>query len=397
MEVPLLNLKAQHDALQPALDEACQRVIRSGQYVLGPEVEALESEIESDLQVNHAIAVSSGTDALLMALMAHGIGPGDEVLVPAFTFFASAGCVARVGARPVFVDVCPVCFNIDLAHAETLVTPQTRAIIPVHLFGQGAEMDDTLALARQHNLIVIEDNAQAVGGRYRGRMLGSMGHCATLSFYPTKNLSALGDAGMLLTQDGELADRFRQLRNHGMHPRYIHHQIGGNFRMDAFQGAILREKRKHLSVWNHRRGEVAAAYTRGLSQFARVIVADEATCSCPRDVLGGQHNEQEERLVLPVAYSHNDPVWHQYTLRVRLGERDALQTYLKERGIQTGVFYPLSLDQQPCFQYLLEGKLNSIATAHCLARQVLQLPIYPELTQEQIDYVIATIGQWLAA
>ena len=242
MNVNLLDLKAQNGALEPELNEAFLRVLRSGHFILGPEVDRFERALAEFTGAKHALGVSSGTDAILVALMAHGIGPGDEVLCPSFTFFATAGCVARVGATPVFVDSCPVCFNLDVRDAARRITPRTKAIIPVHLFGQPAEMDGVLDLARRHGLRVIEDAAQAMGATYRGRQVGTLGDFGTISFFPTKNLGALGDAGALLTNDTALFERAKILRMHGMDPKYVHQVVGGNFRLDALQAAMLSVK-----------------------------------------------------------------------------------------------------------------------------------------------------------
>src|SRR5271154_4028980 len=247
MNVNLLDLKAQNGALETEFRDAFLRVLRSGHFILGPEVEKFERALAEFTGAKHALGVSSGTDAILLALMALGIGPGDEVLCPSFTFFATAGCVSRVGAKPVFVDSCPVCFNLDLRDAARRVTARTKAILPVHLFGQAAEMDGVLALAREHGLRVIEDVAQAIGATYRGRQVGTLGDFGTISFFPTKNLGALGDAGAVVTNDSALFERAKILRMHGMEPKYRHQVIGGNFRLDALQAAMLAVKLPHFN------------------------------------------------------------------------------------------------------------------------------------------------------
>jgi dTDP-4-amino-4,6-dideoxygalactose transaminase len=247
MNVNLLDLKAQNGALEPELNEAFLRVLRSGHFILGPEVERFERALAEFTGAKHALGVSSGTDAILVALMALGIGPGDEVLCPSFTFFATAGCVARVGATPVFVDSCPVCFNLDVRDAARRITPRTKAIIPVHLFGQAAEMDGVLELAAKSGLKIIEDAAQAMGATYRGKQVGTLGDFGTISFFPTKNLGALGDAGALLANDTALFERAKILRMHGMEPKYYHQVVGGNFRLDALQAAMLSVKLPHFN------------------------------------------------------------------------------------------------------------------------------------------------------
>lgn len=260
MKVPLLDLQLQNAELAPQLAEAFQRVLKSGRFIGGPEVDSFEESVSKRVGVPHAIGVSSGTDAILLALMALEIGPGDEVICPSFTFFATAGCVARVGATPVFADSCQDCFNIDVADARRRITSKTKVIIPVHLFGQCAGMDGVSALARDHGLAVIEDAAQALGAEYKGRPAGSMGIFAAFSFYPSKNLGGFGDAGLLATTDGDLAAKARLLRNHGAERRYFHQRIGGNFRLDPLQAALLAVKLERLESYTERRSRNAAYY-----------------------------------------------------------------------------------------------------------------------------------------
>src|SRR5260221_1622608 len=284
MNVNLLDLKAQNGALEPELNEAFLRVLRSGHFILGPEVERFERSLAEFTGAKYALGLSSGTDAILVALMALGIGPGDEVLCPSFTFFATAGCVARVGATPVFVDSCPVCFNLDLRDAARRVTSQTKAIIPVHLFRQTAEMDGVLELARAHGLNVIEDAAQALGATYRGQPAGTMGDFGTISFFPTKNLGALGDAGALLIDDPVLYERARILRVHGSEPKYHHPMIGGNFRLDALQAALLAVKLPHFNDYTAARRRNAAFYTERLAVLPGMRMAQAEDCSCAQPV-----------------------------------------------------------------------------------------------------------------
>src|SRR5476651_1763621 len=280
MNVNLLDLKAQNQALEPELQEAFLRVLRSGHFILGPEVDRFERALAEFTGAKFALGVSSGTDAILLALMALGIGPGDEVLCPSFTFFATAGCVARVGAKPVFVDSCPVSFNLDVSDAARRITPRTKAIMPVHLFGQAAEMNGVLELARQHSLRVIEDAAQAMGATYRGKQVGTLGDFGTISFFPTKNLGALGDAGALLTNDTALFERAKILRMHGMEPKYHHQVVGGNFRLDALQAAMLSVKLPHFDGYTAGRRRNAALYTERLSKLPGVEIAQTQDCGC---------------------------------------------------------------------------------------------------------------------
>lgn len=391
MNVNLLDLKPQNGALEPELNEAFLRVLRSGHFILGPEVEQFERALEAYTGAKHALGVSSGTDAILVALLALGIGPGDEVLCPSFTFFATASCVARVGATPVFVDSCPVCFNMDVRDAAQQITQNTKAIIPVHLFGQAAEMDSVLALAQQYGLNVIEDAAQAMGAMYRGARVGTIGDFGTVSFFPTKNLGALGDAGALLTNDTVLYERARILRVHGMEPKYHHAFIGGNFRLDALQAAMLSVKLPHFDSYTAARQRNAAHYTERLAVMPGVRMARQEDCCCSQQMLA----KGVAKIVLPISYLHNGHIWNQYTLRVvGGGQRDALHEHLKARGIGSEIYYPVPLHEQACFSYL-GYKPESLPWAHRLAREVISLPIYPEIPAEQIDEVCNAIGEFL--
>jgi dTDP-4-amino-4,6-dideoxygalactose transaminase len=390
MNVSLLDLKPQNGALEAELNAAFLRVLRSGHFILGPEVDQFERALAAYTGARHALGVSSGTDAILVALMALGIGPGDEVLCPTFTFFATAGCVARVGATPVFVDSCPVCFNLDLADAARRVTPRTRAILPVHLFGQAADMDAVMALAREKKLHVIEDAAQAMGATYRGTQVGTIGDFGTISFFPTKNLGALGDAGALLTNDTALFERAKILRMHGMDPKYYHRVIGGNFRLDALQAALLAVKLPHFNSYTEARRRNAARYTERLAALPGAVVARPEDCGC----LDGRRTGREAQLVLPVAYPHNGHIWNQYTLRViGAGQRDALRAHLTAKGIGSEIYYPLPLHEQECFAQL-GARPEDFPVAHQLAGEVISLPICPELPGEQLDQVCAVIGEF---
>jgi dTDP-4-amino-4,6-dideoxygalactose transaminase len=397
MNVNLLDLKAQNGALEPELNKAFLRVLRSGHFILGPEVERFERALAEFTGAKHALGVSSGTDAILLALMALGIGPGDEVLCPSFTFFATAGCVARVGAKPVFVDSCPVCFNLDVRDAARRITPRTKAILPVHLFGQAAEMDGVLELARRHGLRVIEDAAQAMGATYRGKQVGTLGDFGTISFFPTKNLGALGDAGALLTNDTTLAERAKILRVHGMDPKYYHQAVGGNFRLDALQAALLSVKLRHFDGYTAGRRRNAALYTERLAQLPGVEVgrAGDSCCVGIDAKSSGEPLDAKARLILPAAYPHNGHIWNQYTLRViGADRRDALRAHLTARGVGSEIYYPLPLHEQACFAHL-GGKPHDFPWAHRLAGEVISLPIYPEIPPEQIGQVCAVIAEFL--
>lgn len=397
MPVPLLDVNAQNLPLEPDLSEAFKRVLFSGRFILGPEMEAFEKECAQMVGAKHAISVSSGTDALLLAMMALGIGPGDEVLCPAFTFFATASAVSRVGATPVFTDVCPVCFNMDVGSARSKITERTKAMIPVHLFGQSADMDPLMELAKEHGLAVVEDAAQAIGARYKGRGCGTMGLCGTYSFFPSKNLGGLGDGGMLVTNDDAFADHAAVLRMHGMRPKYHHPFIGGNFRMDALQCALLRIKLRHYGDYTADRRRNAAHYLEELSKLPGVIQADPAHCKCA----SSQSRWIEEtgaRLVLPVAYAHNDHIWNQFTLRViGPGQRDSLMKHLQQCQVGCDIYYPLTLDQQECFAGLPEHARSGCETAHRMAGEVLSIPVYGELTEAQRLEVMGAISGWLGA
>ena len=367
MAVPLLDVPAQNGPLESELQAAFLRVLQSGHYILGPEVQTFEEEMATDCGVPYAIGVSSGTDALLLALMSIGIGPGDEVLCPSFTFFATAGSIARTGATPVFVDSIEDTFNIDVADAATKITPRTRAIIPVHLFGGAADMDAVNALANTHSLRVIEDAAQAQGARLQGKPVGSLGDCATFSFYPTKNLGALGDAGMFVTSHDDLAQRARLLRNHGAKPKYHHEAVGGNFRLDELQAAFLRVKRTQLKGWIDRRITNAAQYRKQLENVPGLILPQEAV-------------------------GHT---WNQFTIRLEnRGCRDALASRLREAGIGHEIYYPEALHVQPCFA---THKPAPCPVAEQLSGQVLSLPIYPELHPTQIEEVCSQIESFAHA
>lgn len=361
MPVPLLDFSGQHAAIANEAQAAFAQILASGGFILGKPVEAFEANLAQYCGSRHAVANSSGTDALILAMMALNIGPGDEVIVPSFTFFATAGCVSRIGAKPVFVDIDPKTFNICPAAIEAAITPRTRAIIPVHLFGQCADMTSIMSLAARHNLLVIEDAAQAIGAKDHDRPAGSIGHVGALSFYPTKNLGAFGDAGACLTQDKDLDQMMRWLRLHGQTDVYRHQYIGGNFRIDAIQAAMLDIKLRHLRQAEDSRRAAASRYN---------------------DLLHGLP------VVLPLTAPSQFHVFNQYTLRAP--RRDALCEHLKKRGIGHRIYYPLPLHLQPCFEHLgyLPGRLPESERA---AGEVVSIPLYPDLTVQQQEEVASAI------
>jgi dTDP-4-amino-4,6-dideoxygalactose transaminase len=326
--VPLLDLGRQHQPLLDELTAALRRVCQTGAFVLGPEVKNLEQSIAAYCRVKHAIGCASGSDALLLALMAYDLCPGDEVILPSFTFFATASAVTRLGAKPVFADIDPVTFNIDPTAVSRLITPATKAIIPVHLFGQCAEMDTLSSIAAAAKAPVIEDAAQAIGAEWEGRKAGALGAIGCFSFYPTKNLGGAGDGGMLTTNDDQLAERLRLLRQHGMNPRYYHKVVGVNSRLDSFQAAVLNVKLPHLDEWTELRQANAARY-------------DELFTAAGLD----------RALTLPRARANCRHVWNQYVVRVPDGRRDVLRESLSRAKIGTEIYYPLGLHDQECFRY----------------------------------------------
>lgn len=395
MPVPLLDVNAQNSPLESELQAAFSQVLKHGRFIMGPEMETFEKEIAAMTGAKHALSVSSGTDALLLALMALDIKPGDEVLCPAFTFFATAGAVSRLGAVPVFTDICPVCFNLDVNDAKAKITSKTKAIIPVHLFGQCADMDPILALAKEHGLRVVEDAAQSIGSKYKGHQSGTMGDFGTYSFFPSKNLGGFGDGGMLVTNDDNLAEFARVLRNHGAKPKYFHHYVGGNFRMDTLQCALLSVKVKRYARYTAERQRNAAHYTSELLKLPGVVQADPAHCKCTA-TQDAWLAANDAKIVLPVSYAHNDHIWNQFTLRViGAGKRDSLRDHLMAQKIGCEVYYPVTLDQQQCFADLPAASRAGCEISHRLAGEVLSIPIYGELTEAQRLEVVAAIAGWL--
>jgi dTDP-4-amino-4,6-dideoxygalactose transaminase len=371
MRVPLLELTTQNGALADELKAAAAKVIDSGRYIMGPEIEAFEEEVALYCGAAHGVSVSSGTDALLLTLMALGIEPEDEVIVPSFTFFATAGCVSRLGAVPVFADCSPTTFNLQASDIEPLITEKTKAIIPVHLFGQCAPLGDIRALAQSHNLAIIEDTAQATGARIGDKLAGSIGTAGTFSFFPSKNLGGLGDSGLITTQDEALAEKMRILRMHGSAPKYYHSLIGGNFRMDPLQAALLRLKLPLLDDYIAARRKNAELYFTILAEV------------------------DSERLILPSEQEGHFHTYNQFTLRLPGdGRRDKLREHLASSEIGAEIYYPLCLHQQACFAGLPSAS-RSLPHSEQLAKEVLSIPIYPELSEAQIGYVCQSIKGFL--
>ena len=390
--IPLLDLQAQYRIIKPEIDAAVKRVIESQQFILGPEVEALEQEVAGYSGCAHGIGVSSGSDALLLALMALGIRPGDEVVTTSYSYFATAGAIARLGARPVFVDIDPRTFNMDPAAIEAVLTERTRAILPVHLFGQMADMVSVMAVADRYGVAVIEDAAQAVGAEHNGRRAGSIGRLGCFSFFPSKNLGGFGDGGMVTTSDPDLAGRLRLLRNHGAKPKYYHRAIGGNFRLDALQAAILRVKLKYLDGWTSRRQENAAAYRRLFDQAGVSTPAAKVGClflGC-REVRCEM--EQRAGVVLPLELPRQRHIYNQFVLRS--GRRNALMARLKRAGIGTEIYYPLPLHLQECFEELGHHP-GDLPASECAARQCLAIPVYPELTEGMLQTVVQAVAAFV--
>jgi len=382
MKVPLLDLKPQYQAIKKEIDEAIQRVVESQYFIMGPDVTKLEEEICSYLNCKYAIGVSSGTDALLLALMALDIKSGDEVIVPTYSFFATAGVVARLNAVPVFVDIDPVTFNINPADLKRKITSKTKVIIPVHLFGQSAEMEEILEIARDINLKIIEDAAQAIGTQYKnGKFVGTIGDAGCFSFFPSKNLGGFGDGGIIVTNDEEYYHKMKIMRVHGMEPKYYHKYIGGNFRLDTLQAAVLRVKLPYLDSWSEKRRQNAALYTKlfiesKLSEGEGKISFDE-----------------KNKVLLPKAVYKNSGVknYHIYNqFVIRIQRRNELMNYLKSKEIGCEIYYPVPFHRQECFNYLGYND-NDFPVANSAAETSLALPIYPELSSEQIQYVVETI------
>ncbi len=386
MKVPLLDLTTQYSKLKKELDEAIIKVAESQQFILGSELAKMEEEFETYLNCKHAYGVSSGTDALLLALMAIDIQPDDEVIVPTYSFFATAGVVARLNAKPVLVENDPVTFNIDPKDFESKITSKTKAVIPVHLFGQSAEMDEIMKIAERHNLIVIEDAAQAIGTQYKdGRFVGTIGHIGCFSFFPSKNLGCFGDGGLITTNDDKLAEIIRIKRVHGGEPKYYHKVIGGNFRLDALQAAVIRVKLPHLQSWTDKRKYNANLYNK---LFIEKGLAEET---------GKTQFDEKNKVLLPKAVYENVDglknyhIYNQYIIRVE--KRDELKAFLTQNEIGTEIYYPVPFHLQECFAYLGHKK-GDFPISEFSADTSLAIPIYPELTDEQIYYVVEIIERF---
>ena len=380
--VPLLDLKPQYLALKPELDAAVADVIASQYFILGPTVEKFENACAEYCNTAHAIGVSSGTDALIVAMMAMGIGEGDEVITSPYTFFGTVGSIVRLGAVPVFVDIEPGTFNIDVAKIEAVITNKTRAIAPVHLFGQMADMRAINRIAREHDLLVIEDAAQAIGAKQHGHPACSFGHMGCLSFFPTKNLGGFGDGGMVVCDDAEYANICRQLRNHGMEPKYFHSRIGGNFRLDALQAAVLDVKLKHLNSWHEQRRENAALYHK---------LSSDAGINRSVDLLDS--GDLQNGIILPTEKDGNYHIYNQFV--IYSDQRDALIDHLRANNVGCEIYYPLALHEQECFR-LLGYKQGDFPNSERAAAMSLALPIFPDLAPEQITRVVEVITDFFA-
>jgi dTDP-4-amino-4,6-dideoxygalactose transaminase len=365
MNVPLLDLKAQYQTIRPDVDAAVRGVLETARFIGGPEVSGLEQEVARYSQCAHAVGCASGTDALLLSLWALGVGPGDEVITTAYSFFASAGVITNNGATPVFVDIDPRTYNLDPLKLEAVFTPRTKAVVAVSLYGQCCDVPAIKAVCDRHQAFLIEDAAQSIGSEWEGRRSGSMSDFGGFSFFPSKNLGGAGDGGMVVTQSQEFADRVRLLREHGSKPKYYHSLVGTNSRLDALQAAILRVKLRHLDRWSEGRARNAALYN-GLFEGSRVV------------------------------RPHHDPrtrhIYNQYVIRVP--KRDELRTFLTERTIGNEVYYPVPLHLQKCFASL-GYKEGDMPNAEAAAQETIALPIYPELTEEQIRYVAATVREFV--
>lgn len=388
MKVPLLDLKPQYQSLKKELDEAILKVAESQYFILGPEVKKMEEACAEYLGVKYAIGVSSGTDALLLALMSLDIQPGDEVIVPTYSFFATAGVVSRLNATPVLTECDPVTFNIDVEDIKRKITPRTKAIIPVHLYGQSADMDEIMKIAREHNLFVVEDAAQAIGTQYKdGRCVGTIGHIGCYSFFPSKNLGCFGDGGLVTTNDDELAKVLTIKRVHGGEPKYYHKVIGGNFRLDAIQAVVVSVKLPHLNTWSKKRRENASLYT---EMFIAAGLAEQT---------GRTKFDSNNKVLLPKAVYENLSstvpnyhIYNQYIIRVE--ERDALREYLTKNDIATEIYYPVPFHLQECFADLGNKKGDFPVSEFC-ADTSIALPIYPELSNDQIKYVVDKISGFI--
>lgn len=369
--IPLVNLKAQYEAIREEVAESINQVLESQQFILGPQVEELENKIANYSHCRYGIGMSSGTDALLCALMAIGIQPGDEVITTPYTFFATAGAIARLGARPVFADVLEDTLNIDPQQIEPLITRKTKAIIPVHFAGQAADLEAILRIAQSRHLYVIEDACQAIGADYKGRRVGSWGDIGCFSFFPTKNLGGYGDGGIATTNNPHLAERLRLLRNHGHQPKYYHQIVGGNFRLDTLQAAILLVKFKHLENWIEARNAHARTYRHLFHESGLAV-----------------NGERPSKVKLPIEHQLGRHVYHLYIIQT--DQRDELKAFLHQNGIGAEIYYPVPLHLQECFKHL-GYKVGDLPVSERASRRALALPIYPELNHPMLSEIVEAI------
>jgi dTDP-4-amino-4,6-dideoxygalactose transaminase len=369
MKVPLLDLKEQNQALRPEIEIALGRVLDTNGFILGSEVAALEKELADYCGAKHAIACASGSDALLLALMALDIGPDDEVITTPYSFFATVSSITRLGAKPIFVDIDPKTYNLDVSQIEAKITPRTKAIEPVHLYGQSADMTTLLEISRKHGIPIVEDAAQAIGAEEKGRRVGSLGEIGCFSFYPSKNLGGMGDGGFLTTNDDAVAEKLFALRVHGSREKYHHKWVGLNSRLDGFQGAVLRVKLPHLDSWTERRQQNAAVY--------RTLFTDAGLA---------------EEVILPKERDDVRHIYNQFVIRVP-GKRDKLRAFLSDHGIGTDIYYPVPLHLQECFAYL-GNEVGDLPESEKASIETLALPIFPELRQEQLERVVNKITEF---
>ena len=367
--IPAFDIRQQYSTIEPEVSAAVLEVLASGRYIGGPVVEGFEQQLAAYTGASHCVACNSGTDALYLALRAFNIGAGDEVITTPFTFIATSEVVSLAGATPVFVDIDATTFNFNLEQVAAAITPKTKAIIPVHLFGQPVDMTALMTLAEEHNLVVIEDCAQSTGASWDGKRVGSIGHVGCFSFYPTKNLGGCGDGGAITTNDPEIAKRLRVIKEHGQKNRYYYEEVGVNSRLDCIQAAILQIKLRYLDTWNNQRRQIAARYQQLLSQVPGIITPQE----------------------LPAGVG----VWNQYTVRVLDNKRDEIRTKLQERGVNTMVYYPHPLHLQPVYENL-GYKPGQLSVAEQVSQEVTSLPMFPELSEEQQDQVIYSLKDCLS-
>lgn len=389
MNIPIFSLKKQHDFLKEDLEATFQRVMASGGFVLGPEVEAWEREFSGFLGCQHSVGVANGSDALLVALQALGVGPGDEVILPTYTFFSTAGSVVRLGAKPVFVDSAPCCYNLSVAEVASVIGPKTKAILAVHLFGQAADMEALIQLANRAGVPVVEDVAQSLGAKVGSKYAGTLGTLGCFSFFPTKNLGALGEGGMIVTGDAALAEKVRKLRVHGAGKKYYHEYVGGNYRLHSLQAAFLRVKLPHLNRWLEQRGANAELYRRHFSGNDWVgTVSTECVCQSP---MKGVSSGRQKRLLLPFR-CHPVHTFNQFVVRIPGAnhERDQLRELLQARGVSTEVYYPRALHVQDCFRSF-GYRQGQFPWAEKFSQESLALPIYPELEAKEIEFVATQI------